>query len=57
MEAGFVCPIKFAELQVEKEHILKRIRPLTVTLLDSFGIPEKYLRSELVSGNPYQVLL
>jgi hypothetical protein len=57
VEGGFVCPIKFSELQGEKENILKRIRPLTINLLDSFGIPEKYLRSELVSGNPYQVVI
>jgi len=32
---------------------LKRLRPHTAILLDSFGIPEKYLRSELTQGNPY----
>jgi hypothetical protein len=57
VEGGFVCPIKFSELQGEKENVLKRLRPLTLNLLDSFGIPEKYLRSELVSGNPYQVVI
>jgi hypothetical protein len=50
-----VCPIKFSQLESGKEIILKRLRPQTAGLLDSFGIPEKYLRSEVISGNPYQV--
>jgi len=29
------------------------LRPHTAILLDSFGIPEKYIRSELTHGNPY----
>lgn len=55
VEGGFVCPVKFSQLQGEKEILLKKLRPLTAGLLDSFGIPDKYLRSELVNGNPYQV--
>jgi hypothetical protein len=56
VEGGFVCPVRFGQLQEQKEVLLKVLRPLTAGLLDSFGIPDKYLRSELVSGNPYQVI-
>ena len=44
-------------LNEEKEGALKRIRPHTAVLLDSFGFPDKYLRSELVRGNPYENFL
>ena len=44
-------------LNTDKEAALKRIRPHTTVLLDSFGIPDKYLRSALVSGNPYENFL
>ena len=57
IEAGFICPVKWALLSVEKEAALKRIRPHTAVLLDSFGIPDKYLRSEVVRGNPYENFL
>lgn len=53
IEGGFICPRKWAMLNNEKEAALKAIRPHAAVLLDSFGIPDKYLRSELVSGNPY----
>jgi acyl-CoA oxidase len=57
IEGGFICPLKWAMLSNEKELALKRIRPHAAVLIDSFGIPEKYLRSEVISGNPYQNFL
>ena len=33
---------------------MKKIRPHIAALLDSFGIPDKYLRSEAAQGNPYE---
>ena len=53
IEGGFICPRKWSLLSIEKESTLKHIRPHTAVLLDSFGIPDKYLRSEVVKGNPY----
>ena len=32
---------------------MKTLRPHIAVLLDSFGIPDKYLRSELTHGDPY----
>lgn len=57
VEGGFVCPFKWAMLSTDKEAALKAIRPHAAVLLDSFGIPDKYLRSEVVRGNPYENFL
>ena len=54
IEGGFVCPVKWALLNLEKEQLLKKLRPHIAIFLDSFGIPEKYLRSELTHGSPYE---
>lgn len=57
IEGGFICPMKWSLLGGEKEAALRVIRPHTAVLLDSFGIPDKYLRSELSHGNPYENFL
>jgi hypothetical protein len=57
VEGGFVCPFKWAMLNTDKEAALNTIRPHVAVLLDSFGIPDKYLRSEVVRGNPYENFL
>ena len=57
IEGGFICPVKWALLNTEKEASMKSIRPHTAVILDSFGIPDKYLRSEVVRGNPYENFL
>ena len=57
LEGGFVCPIKWKLLTAEKEAALKAVRPHTALLLDSFAIPDKYFRSEVVKGNPYENFL
>lgn len=33
------------------------MRPITIGLVDGFGIPDKYIRSALISGNPYENFL
>ena len=57
IEGGFICPVKWSLLHVEKEVAMKEIRPHVAVLLDSFGIPDKLLRSEVVRGNPYESFL
>ena len=57
IEGGFICPQKWSMLSVDKEVALKAIRPHTAVLLDSFAIPDKYLRSEVVKGDPYENFL
>lgn len=56
VEAGFICPRKFKLLGAEKEEILVRLRPMLAGLLDSFAIPDKYIRSEVAHGHPYNVI-
>jgi hypothetical protein len=53
IEGSFVCPRKWAQLGNDREEALRRVRPHTAVLLDSFAIPDKYLRSEVVRGDPY----
>lgn len=57
IEADFICPVKFGLLADEKNAIFGRLRPVVVGLVDSFGIPDKYIRSELAKGNPYNVFM
>ena len=57
IEAGFICPMKWSLLGAEKEAAMKAMRPHIAVLLDSFGIPDKYLRSEVVRGDPYENFL
>ena len=57
IEGGFICPRKWALFDQEKEAAMRAIRPHTAVLLDSFNIPDKYLRSEVVKGHPYQNFL
>ncbi len=55
IEAAFICPTKFALLEEEKQRIFARLRPIIVGLIDSLAIPEKYIRSQLARGHPYNV--
>ena len=57
VSGAFVCPIKWSLLSAEKEVALKAVRPHTAVLLDSFGVPDKFLKSEVVKGNPYENFL
>jgi acyl-CoA oxidase len=55
LEGGFICPVKWTLFNDEKEAIFTRLRPIAVGLVDSFAIPEKFIRSELARGQPYHV--
>lgn len=33
-----------------------KLRPSLIGIVDGLGIPEKYVRSELTYGNPYEVI-
>lgn len=57
IEGGFICPVKWSLLNSEKDTILKELRPHVAVLLESFGIPDKFLRSEAVRGHPYENFL
>jgi hypothetical protein len=53
IETGSINPEKWAQLDTDKEAALKAIRPHAAVLLDSLGIPDKYVRSEVTHGDPY----
>lgn len=55
VEGDFILATQVNSLMRLKEHILDKIRPQLVGLLDSFLVPETLLRSALTSGDPYQV--
>ena len=38
-----------------KKDLIKKLRPDLIGLVDGFGIPDKYIRSALITGNPYEV--
>ena len=40
-----------------KEEMLAKLRPHILGIVDSFGIPDKFLRSALITGNPYEVIM
>jgi hypothetical protein len=33
--------------------LLTKLRPEIIGIVDGFGIPDKYVRSALIHGNPY----
>jgi len=55
IQGGFITAEQITSLQDLKEALLKKIRPDLIGLVDGFGIPDKYIRSALISGNPYEV--
>ena len=55
VESGVVSPQAMNALTPLREDILSRLRPTLVGLLDSLAIPDKYVRSELTQGHPYNV--
>jgi hypothetical protein len=54
-EGGYILPAHITGLIQLKEKLLEEIRPNLVAILDSFLIPEGYLRSAFAKGNPYDV--
>ena len=57
IEGGFISPVQITSLKKLKEKTLNEIRPDLIGVVDGFGIPDKFIRSALISGNPYEVLL
>ena len=57
VESGAVSAAAMRALIPLREAILSRLRPALVGLLDSLAIPDKYIRSELAHGSPYNVPL
>lgn len=55
IEGGFLTQPQIATLSELKEILLKTLRPHLIGLVDAFGIPEKFIRSALAKGNPYEV--
>jgi hypothetical protein len=54
-EGGFITPEQTRSLQENKEALLKKLRGDLIGMVDGFGIPDKYIRSALITGNPYEV--
>jgi hypothetical protein len=55
-EGGFLLSSHITALVRLKEKLLEQIRPELTGILDSFMIPEDYLRSAFTKGNPYDVI-
>lgn len=36
--------------------MLKKLRPNLIGMVDAFGVPDRFIRSALISGNPYDVI-
>ena len=53
IEGKFISPNQISELKKLKEVVLSRLRPDLIGIVDGFGIPDKFIRSALISGNPY----
>ena len=56
LEGGFLTAEQIDSLHERKEILLKKLRPDLIGIIDGFGLPEKYYRSALIRGNPYEVL-
>lgn len=55
-EGGFISSSQTRSLFDLKEVLLKKLRPDLMGIVDGFGFPDKYIRSALISGNPYEVI-
>lgn len=55
-EGGFISSAQTRSLFDLKEALLKKLRPDLIGIVDGFGIPDKFIRSALISGNPYEVI-
>ena len=56
IENGQISSEQMQGLRELKEVLLRKLRPAVIGLVDSFGIPDKYIRSALIKGNPYEVI-
>lgn len=55
IEGGFITPGQIAALRNFKELLLEYIRPHAANILDSFMIPDQFITSALMQGDPYEV--
>ena len=55
IEGGYITTEQLRSLNELKQSILTKIRPVLIGIVDSFGIPDKYVHSALIYGNPYEV--
>ena len=55
IEGGFITPDQISALKNFKELLLEHIRPHIISILDSFMIPENFINSALIHGDPYDV--
>lgn len=55
IENGQIRFEQMESLREQKQSLLEKLRPATIGLVDGFGIPDKYIRSALIKGNPYEV--
>lgn len=53
IEGGFLTHSQLADLIKLNAMLLKSLRSNLIGLVDSFAIPEKFIRSALAKGNPY----
>lgn len=55
IEGEYITSHHIGSLSKVKEIMLKKLRPNLIGIVDGFGIPDKFFRSALISGNPYEV--
>ena len=56
IEGGFITPDQISALRNFKELLLERLRPHLISITDAFYIPEQFIQSALIHGDPYEVL-
>ena len=55
IEGGFITPDQIAALKNFKELLLEYVRPHAANIIDSFMIPDQFISSALMHGDPYEV--
>ena len=53
IEGGFITPDQISALRNFKEILLDHLRPHVVNILDAFMIPDQFINSALMHGDPY----
>lgn len=55
VQMDVVDPDIFRSLEVCKERLLKNLRPLLMNIIDGIGLPDRVIRSHIVTDNMYEV--
>ena len=55
IEGEYIANHHIGSISKLKEVMLKKLRPNLIGIVDGFGIPDRFVRSALISGNPYEV--